>query len=160
MKTAFKSILVGTVLAASLGTFAQAADMADPVIGSWTLDIAKSKFTPGPAPTSQTRVYAETTDGITLTINGVAADGTAMSQHSTFKYDGKAYPITGSADYDALSLKRVDGMTVKSQMMLAGKAVGDTTRSVSKDGKVLTVDSKGTDTKGKSYSSVSVYDRQ
>ena len=160
MNTAFKSILVGTLLATSLGAYVQAADMPDSVIGTWTLDLAKSRFTPGPAPVSQTRVYAQTSDGIMLTINGVAADGTAMSQQSTFRYDGKAYPFSGSMDFDTLSLQRVNDSTVKSQMMRAGKAVGDTTRSVSKDGKVLTLDSKGTDTKGKNYSSVAVYDKK
>jgi hypothetical protein len=160
MNTAFKSILVGGILATGIGGLALAADAPDNVIGTWTLDVGRSRFTPGPAPMSQTRVYADTTDGIVLTINGVAANGTAMSQHSTFRYDGKAYPFAGSMDFDTLSLQRVDGSTVKSQMMRAGKAVGDTTRTVSKDGKVLTVDSKGTDAKGQNYSSVAVYDRQ
>ena len=165
MNTSFKRLLVGTVLAGTLlagnlGTIAQAANMPDPIVGTWTLDLAKSKFTPGPAPVSQTRVYSQTTDGIALTINGVAADGTAMSQHATFKYDGKTYPFSGSLDFDALSLTRVNDATVKSDMLRAGKVVGSTTRTVSKDGKVLTLDSKGKDPMGKDYGSVSVYDRK
>jgi hypothetical protein len=76
--------------------------------GTWTLNLEKSKFVPGPAPKSQTRTYADTPDGTALTVTGVAADGSAVSGQSTFKYDGKDYPITGSADYDTLSLKRIN----------------------------------------------------
>jgi hypothetical protein len=36
----------------------------DPVVGTWKLDVAKSKFTPGPALKSATRVYTESADGL------------------------------------------------------------------------------------------------
>jgi hypothetical protein len=39
-------------------------------------------------------------DGVSLSVKGVAADGAAISQESTFKYDGKAYAMKGAADYD------------------------------------------------------------
>lgn len=44
--------------------------------------------------------------------------------------------------------------------MRKGKAVGTTTRTVSADGKVLTLASKGTDAKGAAYDDVLVFDRQ
>jgi hypothetical protein len=83
-----------------------------------------------------------------------------MSQQSTFKYDGKSYPMTGSSDYDAIALKRVNGSTVKSTMMKAGKQVGTTTRSISAHGKVLTLSSKFTGADGKTSNNVAVYDKQ
>jgi hypothetical protein len=158
MKTLMKTILMGAVLA--VASVAAAAGAADPVLGTWTLNVAKSTFNPGPGPKSQTRTYSATADGISLTVSGTGADGTAISQESTFKYDGKAYGFTGSKDYDALSLKRVNGSTVKSIMTKAGKPVGTTTRTISGHGKVLTLSSKGTDSNGKSYSIVGVYDKQ
>jgi hypothetical protein len=157
MKTLLKTILLGAVLAAGV---ASAAGAADPVVGTWTLNVAKSKFTPGPAPKSQTRTYSVDADGVSLAVTGVLADGTAISQESTFKYDGKAYAMKGAADYDAISLKQVNANTVKSIMMKAGKPVGTTTRTVSGHGKMLTLSTKATAANGKPYESTSVYDKQ
>jgi hypothetical protein len=75
-------------------------------------------------------------------------------------YDGKDYPITGSPDFDALSARRVDPNTVESTQKRMGKAVGTTTRTVSKDGKTLTLVSKLTNAKGEVVNTTLVYDRQ
>jgi len=148
------------MLAGGGGAAATAADAPDAIIGTWTLNVAKSKFNPGPAPKSQTRTYVQSAQGVAMSFNGVAADGSPMSGQSTFNYDGKDYPITGSPDYDTLSLKRVNGSTVKAVMKLSGKVVGSTTRSISAHGKVMTLSSKGTSAKGKPYDNVVVFDKQ
>lgn len=160
MQTLFRTLLLGTVLAIGGTAVASAGSATDPVVGTWKLDLAKSKFSPGPAPKSQTRTYAATADGIDLAYDGVAADGSAVSGKSSFKYDGKDYPITGSSDYDTLTLKQIDANTIESTQKKAGKAVGKTTRTVSKDGKVLTLKSKGTDAKGRAYENTMVFDKQ
>ncbi|MGO8857378.1 MAG: hypothetical protein ACLQO1_16960 [Steroidobacteraceae bacterium] len=124
------------------------------------MNLAKSKFDTGPVLKSQTRTYTQGDDGISVTVNGIRADGSAVSQQSTFKYDNKAYPWSGAADYDALSLKRVNGSTVKAILMKAGKKVGNTTRTISRHGKVLTLTTKVTGADGKPYSTVLVFDKQ
>jgi hypothetical protein len=157
MNKLLQVLVVGTLVAAGSGAPAFAAESA---AGTWTLNLEKSKFVPGPAPKSQTRTYAETADGTALTFSGVAADGSAISGQSTFKYDGKDYPITGSPDYDTLSLKRVNGHTVKSLQKKDGKVVGRTMRTLSGHGKVLTLDSRGKSADGKSFHNVAVFDKQ
>jgi hypothetical protein len=147
------ALVVGSAAASASGT-------ADSVVGTWTLDLAKSKFDPGPAPKSQTRIYAATADGIDLTVEGVAADGSKVSQHSSYKYDGKDYAITGAADFDTLSLKRIDANRVESEQKKAGKVVGHTVRTVSADGKTMTLTSQGTGSKGGKYDNVMVFDRK
>jgi len=161
MNRLFRMLVIGTVLSAVGGATAFAASKADPAIGTWTLNVEKSKFTPGPAPKSATRTYAQTADGsIALTASSVAADGTTTSGQSTFKYDGKDYAYTGSPDFDTISLKRVNATTVKSAQKKNGTVIGWTTRSVSAHGKVLTLSSKGKDAKGMAFHSVAVYDKQ
>src|SRR5665213_2139973 len=123
MNKVLRMLVIGTVLSIVSGATAFAAT-ADPAIGTWTLNVEKSKFTPGPAPKSATRTYAQTADGIALTFSGVAADGSAMSGKSTFKYDGKDYAISGSSDYDTLALKRVNGSTTKAVLKKDGKIIG------------------------------------
>jgi hypothetical protein len=157
MKTLLKTMLVSAVFAV-VGV-AIAAGAADPV-GTWTLNVAKSTSDPGSMPKSQTRTYAVDQDGTSLTVNGVGADGSALSEQSTFKYDGKAYSMTGSPDFDALTLKRVNATTTTSTLMKAGKKVGTTTRTISGHGKVLTLTTKVTGADGKLHSVVLVFDKQ
>jgi hypothetical protein len=152
-------MFVGAAVLALTG-LAMSAGATDAVVGTWTLNAAKSSFDPGPGPKSQTRAYTEDTDGISLTVNGVNADGSALSEQSTFKYDGKAYSMTGAPDFDALSLKRVNGTTVTSVLMKAGKKVGVTTRTISAHGKILTLSTKVAGADGKAHATVLVFDKQ
>ncbi|MGB8327849.1 MAG: hypothetical protein WCE48_09760 [Steroidobacteraceae bacterium] len=160
MNRMFHMLIVGTLLTVGSSAMALAADAVDPVVGSWTLSLAKSKFDPGPAWKSQTRSYAQTADGIALSYSGVAADGSTVSGRSTFRYDGKDYAITGPTDFDTLTLQRINARTVKSMQKKDGKVVGTTLRTISGHGKVLTLDNKGKDAKGASFHNVLVFDRQ
>jgi uncharacterized OB-fold protein len=157
MKT-MKMTFVGAVLA--VAGMATAATSADSVVGTWTLNTAKSTFEPGREVKSETRTYQEDADGTTVSVSGVAADGTAISQQSTFKYDGKAYPWSGSADFDALSLKRVNGTTATAVLMKAGKKVGTATRTISGHGKILTLSTSATGADGRSVKTKMIFDKQ
>ena len=156
MKTIFKTLLVGAIIAIGTGT----ALAADPVIGTWKLNLAKSTFSPGPAPKSQTRIYSESAQGMTVAVKTTAADGKDSTTNLIFKEDGKSYPASGSPDFDMVSVTRVDALTVHSSQTKAGATVGNAVRSVSKDGKTLTFAQKGTHAGGAKFDDVSVYDKQ
>jgi hypothetical protein len=156
MNILFKTLTVGAILALGAGT----ALAADAVVGTWKLNVAKSTFSPGPAPKSQTRVYSESAQGMTVIVKTTAADGKESSTTLTFKEDGKPYPMSGNPDVDMVSLTRVDAFTVHSTQTKAGATVGTAVRTVSKDGKTLTFAQKGTRANGGKFDDVSVYDRQ
>ena len=156
MQTILKTLLVGAILVIGTGV----ASAADPAIGTWKLNLAKSTFSPGPAPKSQTRSYAESPQGTTVIVKTTAADGKESVSTLTFKDDGKPYPVSGSTDFDMVSITRVDPMTFHSTQTKAGATVGTGVRTVSKDGKTLTFKQKGTHANGVKYDDVSVYDRQ
>lgn len=132
---------------------------ADPVVGSWTLDVAKSKFSPGPALKSATRVYTESADGMSLDGKTVAADGKEAAMHVSYKADGTSYPVTGNPDADSVTPKSVDARTWDFTLTKAGKVVGSVHRVVSADGKTLTVHNKGT-RNGAPYDDTLVFTRQ
>src|SRR5204862_8338757 len=115
--------------------------------------------TPGPALKSETRTYSQSAQGITVTIKTVGADGKEDTVQSTYQLDGKDYPVTGT-DYDSLSARKVDSNTATFTLKKAGKAVGTIRRTVAKDGKTLTVKSKGTTAKGEKSEGVAVFDKQ
>ncbi len=132
---------------------------ADAVVGTWKLNVAKSKFS-GTAPKSATRVYTDSADGTTLDQKIVGADGKEMSMHTTIKYDGKEYAVTGNPDGDSVSGKVIDARTTDFEIKKSGKVVGTVHRVVSADGKTLTVHNKGTHTDGKAYDDTLVFDKQ
>jgi len=76
----------------------------------------------------------------------------------TARFDGSDYPISNSI-LSTVSLKRVDDRTVERTGKIQGQVVETETGTVSGDGKVLTVTTKG-NRDGTEYSSVQVYDRQ
>jgi hypothetical protein len=133
---------------------------ADPVVGTWKLDVAKSKFSPGPAPKSATRVYTESADGIALDGKTVGADGKEASMHAAYKADGKSHPVSGNPDADAVTAKSVNATTWDFTLTKAGKVVGSVHRVVSADGKTLTVENKGTHNDGVAYDDTLFYTRQ
>lgn len=161
MRSFLRTLCFGIVLAVAGNSMVMAAGAAaDPIVGTWQLNLAKSKFVPGPALKSQTRVYTESAQGISMKVTQVTADGTTMTQESTFKYDGKDYPFSGSPDWDSLSLTRKDANTVVSTQKRAGKTIGSTVRTISKDGKVMTLANKGTGANGKPFDNMLVFDRK
>ena len=154
-----------TLLSAALmlpSTCILGADMApDPAVGTWTLDLAKSKLDPNePALKSSVRTYTATPDGLRVSIHSVDADGTAHDTGSTFTYDGKPHSVSGTTDYDMIAVTRVGTSESKTELIKSGKVVGHLARVVSKDGKTMTVTVDETNAKGASVHEVTVYERQ
>jgi hypothetical protein len=154
-----------TLLSAALmlpSTCILGADMAvDPAVGTWTLDLVKSKLDPNePALKSSVRTYTATPDGLKVLIHSVDADGTAHDTGSTFTYDGKPHSVSGPSDYDTIAVTRVGTNDSKSDLIKSGKVVGHLTRMVSKDGKTMTITEDETNSKGAKIHDVTVYDRQ
>ena len=133
---------------------------ADPVLGTWKLNVAKSKFSPGPGPKSSTVTYEAVGDAVKRTGEGIAADGKKTGFSYTAKFDGKDYPVTGSENLDAISIKKIDDHSTESTLKRAGKAVASAKRTISKDGKVMTITTTGTNAKGEKFNTVAVYDKQ
>ena len=134
---------------------------ADNNVGTWKLNLAKSKYSPGPAPKSQTlKIEAWGDDGVRYTADGVGADG--KPTHAVFqaKYDGKDYPFKGNPDADMLSYKRINANTLEATTTLHGKGTITAKAVVSADGKTRTVTQVGTNAQGQPLNVTSVYEKQ
>ena len=137
-----------------------AASKEDSVNGTWVLNAAKSKFS-GPGFKSQTRTYAEAADGTTsMSFTGTTSTGTTVTGASSFKYDGKDYPITGSPDFDMISGKKINDSTINFWLKKSDKLVGEGSRTLSDHGKVMTLTSKIRGADGKPYTATMVFDRK
>ncbi len=156
MQTHHRMLVLGAVLLAVsvVGLWAQGVD---PVIGTWELNIPKSQFSSGPAPKAQTRTYEAAGQGLKYTQKGVDAQGKPALVQFTANFDGKDYPMSGSVDSDAIALKRIDAYTTEITQKKAGKVVITGTRVVSKDGKTMTITSKGTNAAGQTINNVLIF---
>lgn len=155
------SILLASAWLALGAITAAAADKNEhSVNGTWTLNAAKSKFS-GPGFKSQSRTYAEAADGTTsMSFSGTTSTGATVTGASSFKYDGKDYAITGSPDFDMISVKKINDSTSNFWLKKSGQLVGEGSRTLSDHGKVLTLTSKIKGADGKPYTSTMVFDRK
>jgi hypothetical protein len=155
-------LLVGTVAPTRPLLLAQQSPTAiaeDPIIGVWDLNVAKSKYAPGPAPKSQTRIYELHPKGVKTTIKTDSADGTSATVQYIAGYDGVEYPVTGSLTFDAITLNRIDRLTAEVKLTHAGKEIGSARRVISENGKTMTITFEGPGGEGRTVKNVSVYDR-
>src|SRR5712692_6577379 len=151
-------VILGVVLGA--GIVRVSAQASDARIGTWKLNVAKSKYSPGPAPQSQTLKVEASGQGEKATTEGVNAAGTPTMTQYTANFDGKDYPFTGSQNLDKVSLKRIDARTTERTDKKGDKVVGTFTRVVSQDGKTMTVTVKGTNPQGQAVDIVQVWEKQ
>jgi hypothetical protein len=130
-------LVVGLVL---LGTHTISGQASDPRIGTWKLNLAKSKFAATP-PKSIIRVYEDRKGGTVFsTITTTPASGAAAVMLVLYKLDGKEYPqVPLAAETTNVVIQRlVDAHTVEGVQKRDGKVVGGFTQVVSADGKTLT----------------------
>ena len=133
----------------------------NPQVGTWKVNLAKSTYSPGPAPKSGTTKIVAAGQGVTLTVDAVDADGTVRHYTYTANYDGKDAQITGNnANGDTVALTRVNPTTVQAITKKAGKITVTQTSVVSADGKTRTVTTTGTDAQGRKVNNVSLYEKQ
>jgi hypothetical protein len=151
-------LLVCGIVATSQKTTAQT----DPSVGTWVLNVAKSKYDPGPPPKSATLTIVAAGQGYKIESKGVDAAGNPTGTQYTSNYDGKDVPVTltGSQDYDAVALKKLDAQRVEGTRKKAGKVVQTYSRVISADGKTMTITTSGTNAKGQKINNVVVYEKK
>jgi hypothetical protein len=132
---------------------------ADPQMGSWKLNEAKSKFAPG-SPKNTMVVYEAAGNEVKVTVNGVDAKGKSTHNEWKGKFDGKNYPVTGDPTSEARSYKKVDDRTVELTVWYHGRILTTGRIVVSADGKSRTVTTNGIDKAGKRFLNTAVYDKQ
>jgi hypothetical protein len=128
-------------------------------MGTWKLNEAKSKLSPG-TPKNSTVVYEAAGDSVKVTIDGTDSDGKPTHNEWTGKFDGKDYPVTGDPNSDARSLKKINDYTLTFAVKKGDKVITSGRIVLSADGKTRTVTTSGTDTKGNKIGGTAVYDKQ
>ena len=151
------------VLVAAVTTAASfaAAQSKDPFVGTWVLNVAKSKYSPGPVPSSATTIIEAAGSGYRFSVKQIPATGAALEWSFTTALDGKPAKVAGNnPNADMVTYKRIDATTLESVNTRNGK---ETTRQrvlVSADGKTRTVTTTGVDGTGQKINNVAVYEKK
>jgi hypothetical protein len=128
-----KTRIVVTVLALSFMA-AAACFAANPHMGTWKLNEAKSKSAPAMGK-NNTVVYSEAKDKMKVTVDGVDKDGKPTHGVWVGQPDGKTYKMKGNLPWDAAAYKVVNDHTYGITTMKDGKVRTTGTSTVSADGK-------------------------
>ncbi len=157
MQNMFTRVLVVSAIA-TVSAFC-----ADSSIGTWKVNMEKSKYTPAPWTVKNlTAVREAAPGGVKVTVSGEQTNGTAINSSYTAKFNGSPATVEGqSAPYDSISVKQVNANTFtyaaknsKTKYRASGRTV------ISSDGKTMTTRAKGTDAQGKPMTLLLVYDKQ
>ena len=146
-----------TLVACFIG--AAVALAADVNVGTWKLNSAKSKFTPG-TPKNDTVIVEVAGENMKITVDGTDGDGKPAHNMWTGKFDGKDYPVTGDPASDMRSYTTINDRTWTLAQKKGGKVTTTGRIVVSADGKSRTVTINGTDPQAKAVASTAVYDKQ
>ena len=132
---------------------------ADPQMGTWKLNEAKSKITPGTLKNTHV-VYSSMLGQVKIKADGIDGNGKPSHTEWSGKFDGKDYPVTGDPNSDGRSYTKVNERTLTTTNKKNGKVTVTGQIVVSPDGKTRTVTLTGTTPKGKKFKNVAVYDKQ
>jgi hypothetical protein len=157
MQRLFSKTLV-TLAITTIGVFG-----ADNSLGTWKLNVEKSKSTSGPLPVKSLLIVREPSDGgVKVMTTGERADGAKINTTYTAKYDGTAATVTGDTLlYDSISIKQVNPNTLTDERKKAGGSYQAKGRTViSQGGKVMTVTAGGTNAGGKAFTTTLVFEKQ
>lgn len=149
--------LIGGLALACAGV--ASAQGSDAFNATWKLNTAKSTYSPGPGPKSQTIKLEGTDAARKITVDLTPANGNPVHWEVSGGL-GTELPVVGTnANADHYVLKRINPTTLEAQYMKDGKPTIKQTAVVSADGKTLTVTASGTDAQARTVNNVAVYDK-
>jgi len=146
-------LLLGTAV-----TPARAAD--DPAVGTWKVNLAKSKYSPGPAPKTSTVTITIANNTETYESEGVDASGNPTHGSFSAKLDGTDAPVSGIPYADTVSTKRSSSTHFVATLKKGGAVMMTVHIVVAADGKSRTVTYSGKNEKGQAEHDVVFYDKQ
>jgi hypothetical protein len=159
MKSAIRIALVGFALVAY--TLVGAAQAPQSSVGTWKLNVAHSKFSPGPAPRTQTtRIETVPGSGAKFTVDAIDAAGKSTHQEYVTMFDGKDAEVKGAVAPTTRAYSRLDDRGYRYVERVNGKVTTTTRSTISADGKTRTNVATGTGADGKPVNNTTVYDRQ
>jgi hypothetical protein len=154
------TMLTGLTAVALLATPPLLAQSPSRLEGTWKLNLARSKYSPGPPPKASTVKWEAAAGGLKFTTDGVNAEGETTHTETFEASDGREGSVEGSQTPTTRALKRINDRTYEDVDRNNGKIMISRRLQVSRDGKTLTVTVKGVNNQGQPVNNVVVYEKQ
>jgi hypothetical protein len=149
---------VTAVLIAAVGLQAQSQES---LYGTWKMNLAKSKYSPGPAPKSNMAKWEAFQDGVKLTVDTVPVKGETQHWEVSGKFDGRDNPVKGNnPDGDTVAFSKIDASTYQIVQKKGGKTTTTGRIVVAADGRTRITTNTGTDGQGQTISNTMLYEKQ
>jgi hypothetical protein len=129
-------------------------------VGTWKVDVAKSKYQPGPGPKSEIIRFEPVGEGFRVSLDGVNQQGPYHSE-ATGKFDGVDVPVVATPARQAAftyAFSRIDERTWEIVIKVNGERQLMVRNVVSEDGKTMT--GVSTVTMGGQINQVVIYVKQ
>lgn len=131
----------------------------NPFVGTWKLNPARSKFTPGTAPKEMMVVFETDGDKIKRAATGIDSDGEPVNENSSIAWDRKDHPIDVPPGI-TVAVNQVNDRTLNVIIKRKGTVISSVHVVMAKNGKTMTSAEKGEDPKGRKIDNVEVYEKQ
>ena len=134
----FVLLVIGLTLSTFTLTALAQHDPEELLVGTWVLDVNASRYLPGPAPRSETRVYTKSADGINGVVRRTQSDGKVLTIEYLANTDHEQM-VTGTPEYDAVKLRQIDPFTSEALLTHGGSTFGVASRIISRNGRSMTI---------------------
>lgn len=145
-----------TILALLLATGAAP----DPFDGTWQMNLKKSKYKAGTLPKAMKIKMETVAEGVHYVSETTQPDGKVLLTEYTAAYDERPMLVRSGAGLTTpVALKRIDANTVEATYRRMKDVQATSRRTVSKDGKTMTITTVSKDKAGKSVTNIGVFTR-
>ena len=154
-----RAVLAAALTAVILPQPAAAQNYA-PWLGTWTLNIEKSTYSPGPPPYKRSTFVIEPwQDGVRVTYEMVRPRGGVIHLEWDGRFDGREYPVQGLEEHVTYAYTRIDDRTYDIVAHMDGRVAASSRTAVAADGRTITTITVGRDAQGREAKTVTVYEK-
>lgn len=123
--------------------------------GTWRFLPSESHYESAPAPQKSERRWIPDGEGVRFLHDGINASGKPFHTEFRANYDGKPVPFTGGTLYDSVAIFWRNPRKVDQVFTMKGVVTVRATRTISKDGRRMTIHARG-----KGFHNKLIYERQ
>jgi histidinol dehydrogenase len=129
-------------------------------LGEWRLNLARSSYSPGPAPYVRASYRIEShLDGIRVVYEMVRPRGGVTHLEWTGRFDGQDYAVQGVEESVTYAYRQVDARTYEVVTKVDGRVAATSRAVLSADGRSITTTTAGRDGRGEPVATVTVYEK-
>jgi hypothetical protein len=129
--------------------------------GTWTLNLSKSVYVPGPPPyTRASYVIEPLNDRVKVTYDMVYPRGGTTHLEWIGRFDGQPYQLQGVDEYVTYTYKRIDDRSYDVELRIDDRLAGLSRVTLSPDARTITTTTKGRDAAGRTVTTSTVYERR